>query len=321
MKALVTGAGGFVGQWLCRALLQRGWTVTGTTLGFAPEPGILTPAELMLMHWRGINLRPGTDRRTLGSLLERERPDAIFHLAGISFVPAAGDDPIAALETNVGAAVRLVEALRAQRDAGGPDATLLVIGSAEQYGRHDEAEMPLREGAECRPRTFYAATKCAQEHFALAAARHDGLRVVATRSFNHSGRGQASSFLLPALVERALAARAAPGAPVPIGNTGTVRDFLHVADVVEAYIALVERGRSGEVYNVCSGVGVTVGDVAAEVLARAGVDGPLAPDPSLQRPVDVPVLVGDNSKLKGDTGWSPVRSRADIISDILDAAS
>lgn len=321
MKALVTGAGGFVGQWLCRALLQRDWTVTGTTLGFAPEPGILEPAELMRMHWRGINLRPGTDRRTLGSLLERERPDAIFHLAGISFVPAAGEDPIAALETNVGAAVRLVEALRAQRDSGGPDATLLVVGSAEQYGRHDAGTMPLREPMECRPRTFYAATKCAQEHFALAAARHDGLRVVATRSFNHSGRGQAPSFLLPALVRRALAAREAPGAAVPIGNTGTVRDFLHVEDVVAAYIALVERGRPGEVYNVCSGQGATVGDIATEVLARAGVTGPLAPDSTLQRTVDVPVLVGDNTKLKGDTGWSPTRSRADIISDLLNAAS
>ncbi len=319
MKALVTGAGGFVGQWLCRALLQRGWTVTGTTLGFAPEPGILSPSELMLMHWRGINLRPGTDRRTLGSLLERERPDAIFHLAGISFVPAAGEDPIAALETNVGAAVRLVEALRVQRDAGGPDATLLVVGSAEQYGRHEA--MPLREDAECRPRTFYAATKCAQEHFALAAARHDGLRVIATRSFNHSGRGQAATFLLPALVQRAVAARATPGAPVPIGNTDTVRDFLHVEDVVDAYIALVERGRPGEVYNVCSGEGVTVGAVAAEVLSRAGVAGPLVPDRELQRAVDVPTLVGDNAKLRRDTGWTPGRSRADIISDLLHAAS
>lgn len=320
MKALVTGAGGFVGQWLCRALLRRGWTVTGTTLGIAPAPGIMTPAELMMMHWRGINLRPGTDRRTLGSLLDRERPDAIFHLAAISYVPAAGDDPIAALDTNVGASVRLAEAMRELRDAGGPEASLLVIGSAEQYGRHDEGRA-LREQDECRPRTFYAATKCAQEHFALAAARHDGLRVVATRSFNHSGRGQADTFLLPALVRRAVAARAEPGASVPIGNTGTVRDFLHVEDVVDAYIALVERGRPGEVYNVCSGEGVAVGTVAAEILERAGVRGELRPDPSLQRPVDVPVLVGDNSKLRADTGWSPSRSRADIIADLLDAAS
>ena len=319
MKALVTGAGGFVGQWLCRALLRGGWTVTGTTLGFAPDPGIMTTAELMQMHWRGIDLRPGTDRRTLGALLEREQPDAIFHLAGIALVSAAADDPITALETNVGAAVRLIEALRAQRATAGPDAVLLVIGSAEQYGRHEASEMPLTERHECRPRTFYAATKAAQEQFALAAARHDGLKVIATRSFNHSGRGQADSFLLPALVQRARAALRAPGASVPIGNTGTIRDFLHVEDVVDAYIALVARGRPGEVYNVCSGEGATVGTIAAEVLARAGVSAPLQPDASLQRSVDVPVLVGDHSKLRADTGWSPRRTRADIIADLLDA--
>lgn len=325
MNALVTGAGGFVGQWLCRALLRGGWTVTGTTLGFAPEPGIMTPAELMMMHWRDINLRHGTDRRTVVGLLERERPDAIFHLAGISYVPAAGDDPIGALDTNVGAAVQLIDGVRSVRDAGGPDARLLVIGSGEQYGRHEPANMPLTESHECRPQTFYAASKCAQEHFALAAARHDGLRIVATRSFNHSGRGQAESFLLPSLVKRAMAARGVPGAAIAIGNMTTVRDFLHVEDVVDAYIALAARGRTGEVYNVCSGDGVTVGDVAAEVLAQAGVEAALKPDPTLQRPVDVPILVGDHSKLRADTGWVPSRTRADIIADIIndltDAAS
>lgn len=322
MKALVTGAGGFVGQWLCRALLRGGWTVTGTTLGLAPEPGIMSPAELMQMHWRDINLSHGTDRRTVVGLLDRERPDAIFHLAGISFVPAAGEDPIGALDTNVGAAVQLIEGVRAVRDAGGPDALLLVVGSGEQYGRHDAADLPLTEVHECRPRTFYAATKCAQEQFALAAARYDGLRVVATRSFNHSGRGQAGGFLLPSLVKRAVAARGVPGATIAIGNTTTVRDFLHVEDVVDAYIALTAHGRAGEVYNVCSGDGVSVGDLAAEVLVSAGVGTvALQPDPALQRAVDVPILVGDNSKLRAQTGWEPSRTRADIINDLLDAAS
>lgn len=315
-KALVTGAAGFVGQWLCRALLRRGWTVTGTTIGMAPAPGILEPAELMSMHWRGMDLRPGVDRRTLAGLLDRERPDAIFHLAAIAFVPAASDDPMRALDTNVSAAVRLVEAMRTQKLAGTADPTLLVIGSAEQYGAQD-GPTPLREETDQRPRTFYAATKCAQEAFALAAARADGIRVVATRSFNHSGRGQGPSFLLPALVRRAR--EAGPGAPLAIGNASTVRDFLHVEDVVSAYISLVERGRPGEAYNVCSGEGITVGAAAAEVLARAGVDAEVVSDPALRRTVDVPWLVGDNTKLRADTGWTPTRSRTDIIDDLLHA--
>lgn len=318
-KALVTGAAGFVGQWLCRALLRDGWSVTGTTIGMAPAPGILDASELARMHWRGIDLRPGVDRRTVAGLLDRAQPDAIFHLAGIAFVPAASKDPLRALDTNVSAAVRLTDAVRAHRAAGTLDPVLLVIGSAEQYGRHD-AGTPLRETDELRPRTFYAATKVAQEAFSLAAARAEGLRIVATRSFNHSGAGQAPEFLLPSLVRRAVAARATPGTPVTIGNIEPVRDFLHVEDVVRAYISLVERGRPGEVYNVSSGEGVTVGAVAAEVLARAGIPDALVPDPALQRAVDVPWLVGDNSKLRADTGWAPRRTRADIIDDLLNAA-
>lgn len=315
-RALVTGAAGFVGQWLCRALLRRDWTVTGTTVGLAPAPGILEVGELMRMHWRGIDLRPGVDRRGLAGLLDREQPDVVFHLAAIAFVPAANADPMRALDTNVTAAVRLVEAMRAHKVAGTLDPVLLVIGSAEQYGRHDAAA-PLREENDQRPRTFYAATKCAQEAFTLAAARADGLRVIATRSFNHSGRGQAPEFLLPSLVRRARAA--SPATPLRIGNEDTVRDFLHVEDVVSAYISLAERGRPGEAYNVCSGEGVTVGALAAEVLARAGVEAGITSDPSLRRSVDVPWLVGDNSKLRADTGWTPTRMRADIIDDLLNA--
>ncbi len=319
-RALVTGAGGFVGQWLSRALLAAGWDITGTTVDGAPTSGVLTASEREAITWRSMDLRPGVDRRSLAGLVDRARPDAIFHLAAIAFVPAAGEDPMRAFDTNVTTAVRLVEALRQFRSAGTVDPTVLIIGSAEQYGRHEAAELPLRESSELRPRTFYAATKCAQEAFALAAARAEGLRVVATRSFNHSGRGQAGHFLLPALVHRVRAAQAAGEPTIAVGNTDTVRDFLHVEDVVRAYISLVERGRAGEAYNVCSGEGVSVGAIAGEVLARSGFRGRLQPDPALQRPVEVPRLIGDNTKLRTDTGWAPRHTRAHIIDDLLNAA-
>jgi GDP-4-dehydro-6-deoxy-D-mannose reductase len=152
--------------------------------------------------------------------------------------------------------------------------------------------------------------------------------VLCTRSFNHSGRGQQKSFLLPALVDRALAARSAtngerrrPHQAIQIGNTDVVRDFLHVEDAVRAYVLLTEEGIAGEVYNVCSGQGVTVGDVAREVLSAAGVDAELVGDDALRRAVDVPVLVGSNEKLRTDTDWMPRRTRADIITDLIHAAS
>jgi GDP-4-dehydro-6-deoxy-D-mannose reductase len=245
----------------------------------------------------------------------------VFHLAGISFVPAAGADPLNAYDVNLGIAVRLFAAIAPRRAAGAIDPVVLVVGSAEQYGRHDPGAMPLGENAECRPRTTYAASKLAQEECALLAFRADGVRVVCTRSFNHSGRGQARSFLLPALVDRALDARRRGESRIAVGNIDTVRDFLHVNDVVRAYRLLAEQGLPGEIYNVCSGQGVTVGDVAAEVLHAAGVSAELVPDDSLRRPVDVPILVGNNAKLRADTGWAPQHARSDIISDLINAAS
>ncbi len=144
---------------------------------------------------------------------------------------------------------------------------------------------------------------------------------MATRSFNHCGPGHASVFLLPALVQRALGCRGRGEDRIAVGNLASVRDYLHVADVVAAYRALVAHGEAGEAYNVCSGEGVSVADLAREVLEEAGVSARVESDAALQRSVDVPYLVGDNAKLRARTGWAPQRSRRDIIRDHLHAAS
>jgi GDP-4-dehydro-6-deoxy-D-mannose reductase len=256
----------------------------------------------------------------MAAAIELSRPDAIFHLAGLSFVPAAGDDPMLAFDVNTGLAVRMLNDVRKRKATGTLDPVVLLVGSAEQYGRHDATAMPLGEHAECRPRPFYRATKMTQEDFGLEAFRSYGVRVVCTRSFNHSGRGQAKSFLLPALVQRVLAARGTTAARIAIGNTVTIRDFLHVEDVVRAYALLAEKGVAGRVYNVCSGQGVVVADLAADVLEAAGVNATLVEDDALRRAVDVPCLVGQNDRLRADTGWEQARSRADIIADLLHGA-
>ncbi|MDQ8145211.1 MAG: GDP-mannose 4,6-dehydratase [Gemmatimonadota bacterium] len=320
-RALVTGAEGFVGQWLVKALLADGVAVTATTATVPPSPGTLTAAEVAAVRWVPGDLAASRDLAAMHQLLDVARPDAIYHLAGISYVPAVGDDPVAALGINVGIGVRLIEAAREWRDQAGGDPAILVIGSAEEYGRQPEAAGRIGEHAELLPRTFYGATKCSQEHFALAAARTYGMRIMATRSFNHCGPGHASVFLLPALVQRVLRCRAEGSDRIVVGNLGSVRDYLHVADVVDAYRALAASGAAGEAYNVCSGEGVSVADLAREVLEEAGVTARVESDAALQRPVDVPYLVGDNAKLRARTGWAPRRGRRDIIRDHLYAAS
>ena len=318
MRALVTGAAGFVGQWVCRELLLRGWEVAGAVLGDVVPSGALTLAERRRVRWLAVDVRR-TDE--VARAMDESRPDAIFHLAGVASLPAAAADPSATLEVNAVAAGRILFVVRTRRRAGTLDPVVLVVGSGEQYGRHDPGEMPLTERAEQRPASVYAASKAAQEVIVLEAFRADGVRVLCTRSFNHSGPGQSEQFVLPALVARALALRHSWHQQLTLGNTTTVRDFLHAADVARAYVLLAERGVPGEVYNVASGVGVDVETVARRVLALGGIDAKLQVDQSLVRPADIPVLVGDPGKLRAATGWTPILSLDTIIEDLIRAAT
>ena len=317
-SALVTGAAGFVGQWLCRLLVREGWNVSGTTLGGPPQTTqILSTEERAAVSWIRGDLQ---DVATVATAVDGARPDAVFHLAGVSSIAAAGNDPRAAFAVNAGIAVDLLHVLGERRAAGQLDPVVIMVGSAQQYGQHAPAEIPLDERTTCVPDTFYGASKLAQEVMALEAFRADGARVICTRSFNHSGRGQSSQLLIPALVIRALALRGEAGANLELGHQHPVRDFMHVEDVAAAYLALAERGTSGEVYNVCSGEGVSVGDLAQEILRACGVSATLSSVVPFERKADAPALIGRNDKLRA-TGWRPRRSRADIIQDFLHAAT
>lgn len=316
-NALVTGGSGFVGQWLAHALLEDGWRVVALGL-HEPPAGVLTPAERSSVEWLHGDIRDGD---MVHRAVDRSAPDAIFHLAGISFIPTARDAPAATFEVNVLGAVRVLSEAAQRRRAGVLDPAVLVVGSATQYGPHAPADMPLVETAEQRPADVYAASKAAQEIAALQAHRAEELRVICTRSFNHSGAGHPEHFLLPALVRRALALEGSQPRELRVGNQDSVRDYLHVADVVQAYLLLVRNGQPGEVYNVCSGLGVNVRQLAEEVLLHVGITAEITTDPAFVRGVDVPLLVGSPAKLRTATGWRPTRTRADIIHDLIHAAT
>ncbi len=316
-RALVTGGNGFVAQWAIRAMLERGWSVTAAGVGALPSVPVLTEEEQASVVWRATDV---TRQDQIATVLQASNPDVVLHLAAISHVPDAMHNPGYAYEVNAVGTVRLLAEVRRLRDATGANPAILVVGSAEQYGRHDVADMPLTEARELRPLTPYAASKVAQEVAALQAWRSDALRVVCTRSFNHSGIGHPSRFLLPGLVGQAIALPRT-GGTLFIGNGDTVRDFLHVSDVVDAYLALLGSAGAGDVYNVSSGEGISVRELAATVLQRLGVSADVATDPQRARPVDVPVLVGSNEKLRRVTGWSPRRTRGDIIDDLINAAT
>jgi GDP-4-dehydro-6-deoxy-D-mannose reductase len=317
-RALVTGAAGFVGRWLTDALRRDGIAVTALATESGAADAVSSP-DVAPIDWQYGDLRDAT---YVQSVVRSAPFDFVIHLAAISHLPTAEADPALAWDVNVTATGRLLHAIAESRRSGVADPAVLIVGSAEQYGRHDETSVPLTEDAAQQPRTVYAATKAAQEVLALQQWRATGLRVVVARSFNHSGRGQEPRFVIPALVSRALALRTAPaGTPLVLGNLAPVRDFLHVSDVVAAYISLCRRGTPGEAYNVASGIGRSVQAIVETVLARTGVQAELSVDPALVRPVDVPVLVGDSHKLQHATGWRATRSFEDIIDDLIHAST
>jgi len=293
MRALVTGADGFVGRHLCAALRARGDDVI--ELGGPQAPNGVDVTESERVH----------------SAFEAADPDAVVHLAGSASVARSHDHPRAAFRVNT---LGTVHVLGSVRDAV-PEARVLVVGSGEEYGRVEPGTR-AREDAPLAPLSPYAASKAAAELAALQFHRSYGLRVVCTRSFNHVGAGQTRAFVVPAFAAEIAAARRASTPVVRVGDLTPVRDFSHVSDVVDAYLLLLDAGEPGEVYNVSSGVGRSVRELLDEMLELAGVGARVEIDPGRLRPVEIPSLVGDPSKLLA-LGWRPSRDLRSALRDVL----
>ena len=294
MRVVVTGGLGFVGAHLVRHLEAAGDVVT-TLDRTGPDPVDITDA-------------PTVERR-LGEL----RPDAVYHLAGWADVGASWRDPVGALRVNAEGTLHVLRACSAA-EVG----RVLAVASADVYGGVTEAELPLTELAPLRPTSPYAASKVAADALAQQAFLGHGLPVVRVRPFNHLGPGQAEQFVAPALAARiARAERDGMGA-IPVGNLTARRDFTDVRDIVRAYRRLVVDGTPGEVYNVCSGQVLAIQALADRLVAMAERSIELVPDPALLRPVDLPVLCGDASKLHAATGWAPEIPIEQTLADLLD---
>jgi GDP-4-dehydro-6-deoxy-D-mannose reductase len=196
---------------------------------------------------------------------------------------------------------------------------VLVVGSADEYGLVEARDLPLREDRPLRPRSPYAVSKAAQSLLARQyATGSDALPVVCTRTFPHTGprrgEGFAESSFARQLAEIEAGWRAAV---LHVGNLQAVRDFCDVRDVVRAYWALLDRGAPGEVYNVCSGEGIRLGDLLQRLIDLSGLRVEVRVDPDRLRPLDIPVLVGDPGKLQRATGWSPRFTLERTLGDLL----
>ena len=305
MRALVTGGNGFVGRHLVALLRQRGYEVVAA--GRASESG---PVDVELEL---------NDAQSVRAMLDTVRPQTIYHLAAVAFVPEATSDPLAAYETNVMGTARLFDAVRELWKDGAPPRCLFA-GSAEVYGNREPRDYPLRETLAPHPATPYAASKVAGEGIALASWHTFGIPAVVTRAFNHIGPGQDGRFAVSSFATQ-LAEIANGAAPVlSVGNLGAQRDFLDVRDVVSAYAALAQSGESGEIYNVCSGRPTSMTEILRLLIGIAHVPVEVREESNRLRPSDNPVSYGDNTKLRAATDWEPRYTLAQSLRDVYNEA-
>jgi GDP-4-dehydro-6-deoxy-D-mannose reductase len=292
MKALVTGATGFVGPHLLAHLHEC-------------DDEVIVPGDAS-------GAFDITDRRTVLEVFDAARPEVVYHLAAWSDVGASWRDPTMCLRVNVEGTANVLDAAR---DSG--VRRVLVVGSSEEYGKIDAESTRLSEDAPLRPITPYGASKVAASFLALQAWLGAGLETVRVRAFSHTGAGQSAGFVVPALARRIVDAQRERATTISAGAREPVRDLSDVRDVVRAYRLLVEHGKPGEPYNVCSGTGISIGEIADRLIDRAGGSLDVVVDEALVRAVEVPRLVGDPTKLVDATGWSPRHTLDETLDAVL----
>ncbi len=307
MRVLITGAGGFVGHHLSAHLgrVQAKARLIGTTL-FPSE----TVHQTVHEHHR-IDLKAYEQVR---NLLEDCIPDAIYHLAAQAFVPRSFEDPWETLENNILAQLNIIRACL-ELDI---QPRILIVSSAEIYGAVAPDRLPLKEDAAIRPTNPYSVSKVAQDMLALQYYLSHDLPIMRARPFNHIGPGQNDRFVAPAFAKQIAAIEEGAGdAVIYVGNLEAKRDFTDVRDIVRAYHMIVEGGTPGEAYNIASGLAHSIRNLLDTLLQLSDIEIEVRVDPARLRPVDVPEIRGDSSKLRRDTGWQPKLSFEDTLRDVL----
>ena len=324
-----------MGRHLSRSLLLAGHPVVGLgkhapgaplpetvgpfrRAGDAPElPGAVTyVCDAGPLWYVPLDLATPAPIRDLVDLL---RPASIYHLAAQSSAAASFADPAGTFAANLMGTLHLLEAVRAVPDARRP--VMLAVGSCEEYGDRPADEQPLREDAPIGPISPYGVSKAAQTLLCRQYVRAHDLPVVITRSFSHTGPGHDPRFAFPGFARQIAAAeRGAGPREILVGDLSAVRDFLDVRDVVSAYRLLVKEGRPGEIYHVSSGRGLSIREGLDLLIGAAACPITVRRDEARCRPADIAVVVGDNGKLKQETGWEPEWDFGATLRSLLDEA-
>lgn len=303
MKTLVTGASGFVGKHLVKELIEAGHEVFGI--------GTRATVNTTLVNYIQLNLM---DKEKVSYVLKDLKPDYVYHLAGVTNVKYSWENKAETLMVNTIGTLNLLDAIRDYS----PNSNILTVGSSEEYGPRYDINVPLNEEEKLEPVTPYGISKSTISMLVRQYDKVYGLNVKHARPFNHIGPGQSKGFVVSDFaaqineIEKGKANR-----EIKVGNLSAIRDFTDVRDIIKAYKLIIDKGETGQIYNVCSGTGVQIEGILKLLIKLSNVNISFEVDPTLYRPTDIPFYVGDNRKLQGQTGWEPIIKLEDTLNDVL----
>ena len=307
-KVLITGADGFVGRYLTAYLLEE---ANAEVLGLDLRP----PRSGAPWDRCEFGVCDILEREEIISHVERFQPGYVFHLAAQSSVHRSWENPQLTYDIAVRGQANVMDALR----QAGLDARIQVACSAEEYGKVGREELPVSEDHPLRPASPYALSKVMQDYHAAFCHYAFGMKTMVTRAFNMTGPGQSPEFVVSDFARQVAEAEAGTRERViQVGNLEARRDFSDVRDLVGAYWLLLQEGIPGEAYNVCSGNDHSIAEILDLLLSMSSVPIEVKVDPDRLRVVDIPVMRGDNGKLRELSGWAPFRSLQQTVGDVLE---
>jgi GDP-4-dehydro-6-deoxy-D-mannose reductase len=310
MKALITGSSGFAGSYLTEFLLDKGYEVFGTFYDkstFSNLDGFIDRITLYQCDIRNY--------ANLKKIIEKVQPNEVYHLAAISFVPNSLKDPKLSFDTNLYGTLNLYQMIVELKF----NPKILFVGSADGYGVVNENDLPIKEECSLRPMNPYSISKASADFLSYTYFKNYDLNIIRVRPFNHIGPRQSPEFVCSSFAKQIAEIEKGMKEPIiRVGNLEAKRDFTDVRDMVRAYWLAMQKGETGEVYNICSERAVQIKGLLDNLLRLSSKKIEVTEDPKRMRPSDNPILQGDCSKFRRKSGWKPEISLDKTLIDILE---
>jgi len=309
MKALITGISGFAGSYLAEFLLDKEYKVFGTFYDkstFSNLNGFIDKIRLFKCDIRNYD--------NLKKIIEKVQPDEIYHLAAISFVPTSLKNPKLTFDTNLYGTLNLYQSIIELKI----NPKILFVGSADEYGSIKNSDLPIREDCPLRPINPYSISKSSADFLSYFYFRNYNLNIIRVRPFNHIGPRQSPEFVCSNFAKQIAEIEKGLKEPIiKVGNLEAKRDFTDVRDMVKAYWFAIQKGKPGEIYNICSGKAISIEELLNRILALCEKNIRVKQDPKRLRTSDVPLLIGNFIKFTKKTGWEPEIPLKKTLKDIM----